>query len=224
MPSGGEFIVTPEQQQNVDTFLQTYGFDPADSVKVGVMYQPNSTYTKVIRAMQDTSWDTKADAIFTKLPGKTIYLPVADCVGTVVYDPVAGMLGVLHLGRHSSVVGLIEVFAERVRRDTASDPAHWRVWMSPSIQRQSNRLRYFEPPHPAEWNGFVDKKSDDELHVDIPRHNTAHFIQLGVKLDNMYVSQIDTYTDERYFSHRASNELSQPHRQGRMIVAAQMTD
>lgn len=224
MPSGGESVVTAEHRRAVETFLEKYRFDSTGSVKVGVLYRPESTYTRVARAEATTAWDTKADAIFTTMPDKTIFLPVADCVATVVYDPIVRMIGVLHLGRHSSVAGLIETFAQHTRQELGSDPRHWHVWMSPSLQQASNRLQYFHPPNPDQWHAYVRRVADDELYLDIPAHNYDHFRQLGVDPGRIVVSEIDTYTDTRYFSHRAAIELGQPERQGRMIVAAKMTD
>lgn len=221
--TGGGRPSLPEHQKNTDDFLKKYGFIHENSTRVFVSYLPENTYAHIERIGEDTRGAIKSDALFTTVKSKTITLPVADCVATVVYDPVAHMLGVLHLGRHASVAGLIEAFAIRVADEVGSDPRDWHVWMSPSLQAAENRLEYFEPPHPEEWRGFIQQEESGLLHLDIPAHNRERFQRLGVKQSNIYTSPVDTYVDERYFSHRAATELNYPERQGRMMVAAAMT-
>ena len=211
-------------EKNTETFLQHYGFNPARRAKVFVKYLPENTYTHIERVGENDEGAIKSDALFTTVKGKVITLPVADCVATIIYDPVAGMLGVLHLGRHASVAGLIEEFAIRVADEAGSDPRDWRVWMSPSLQAASNTLDYFEPPYPEKWQGFMKPQADGKIHIDIPGHNRNCFERIGVRQENIYVSPIDTYVDDRYYSHRAATEQNNPQRQGRMMVAAVMTD
>lgn len=210
----------PQRQTNTDKFLTKYSF-PIDRYRVLVRYGDN-TYTDIERITADTAYgDIACDALYTTEPGRVITLPVADCVATVVYDPVAKMIAVLHLGRHSSVAGLIEHFAVEVADNVGSDPRDWHVWMSPSLRQESDRMDYFAPADSDEWRKFVDRQ-DDGLYIDIIGHNSERFERAGVKVDNISVSPVNTYDDENYFSHRAANELGQPERQGRMMVAARM--
>ncbi len=220
--AGGGNPSRAEHEQNTDVFLKKYGFTPQGRAKVFVTYLPENTYTHIERVDETTSGSIQSDALFTTEPGKLITLPVADCIATIVYDPVARMVGVLHLGRHASIAGLIEEFAVRVADEVGSDPRDWHVWMSPSLQVRSNALDYFEPPHPDHWQGFMKPDADGKIHIDIPGHNRSRFERLGVGRANIYVSPIDTYTDERYYSHRAATESGRPKRQGRMMVAAVM--
>ncbi len=223
--AGGGRPSLPEHEQNADNFLRRHGLQPTPRAKVFVTYLPENTYTHIERVTdQNNDKAVKSDALFTTLSGAVITLPVADCVATVVYDPVEHMLGVLHLGRHASVAGLIEEFAVQVNEAVGSSPKNWHVWMSPSLQRESNRLEYFDPPHPGDWQNFRVLDENGVLHIDIPGHNRAQFEKLGVPQDSIYVSDIDTYADERYYSHRAATEQERPERQGRMMVVACMTE
>src|ERR1035437_9703113 len=42
-----------------------------------------------------------ADALVTINVGYALFLPVADCIGAVIYEPIKKSLMVSHLGRHS---------------------------------------------------------------------------------------------------------------------------
>ena len=207
------------RNQLLQDYFRTNGFN-----RVFVSYKPDNTYTHIERLASDADENIFCDALYTTEPDKVITLPVADCIATVVYDPIARMLGVLHLGRHSSIAGLIEEFAVEVADSVGSDPRDWHVWMSPSIKQESDRMDYFDPPYPDHWKGFTRIGSDGKIHIDTSGHNTARFERLGVKQENIYVSPINTYTDNHYFSQRAADELRDVSRYGRMMVAACMTD
>lgn len=223
--AGGGNPSLPEHEQNVANFLNKHKLAHLQRSKVFVTYLPENTYTHSERVTSENLGKAiKSDALWTTDSRSMITLPVADCVATVVYDPATHLLGVLHLGRHASVAGLIEAFAAQVGAEIGSDPSNWHVWMSPSLQKEHNRLEYFEPPFPEDWTSFQSLDADGVIHIDIPGHNRSRFEALGVRQENIYVSQHDTYGDERYFSHRAATELQKPERQGRMMVVACMTD
>ena len=221
--AGGGKLSTEQHEQNADKFLSTY-FGTTNRAKVRVTYDADNTYTHCERVTsQNANQSIRSDALYTTLDEAVITLPVADCVATIVYDPQARMLGVLHLGRHSSVAGLIEEFAIEVADVTGSDPRDWHVWMSPSLRAPSDRMEYFTPPHPDQWEAYARKEADGKIHLDITGHNRERFERLGVQQSNIYVSPIDTYSDVRYFSQRAATEQTDSSRSGRMMVAAALT-
>lgn len=215
---------SPQHEANIVTFLRRYGLDPSGRTKVFVTYGPENTYTNVERVTSENAGAAiVSDALYTTDTDRLITLPVADCIATVIYDPVAGMMGVLHLGRHASVAGLIETFIIEVADTLGSDPRDWHVWMSPSLKKAHDIMEYFDPPNPDHWKDFVERDSEMKIHIDIDGHNQDRFIRAGVIPENIIVSPEDTYSDERYYSNRAANELNLPDRQGRMMVAAIMT-
>lgn len=212
---------TWQHLHNAQYFFEKHSLPYKKRTSFFATYGPEHTYTDIVRADASLQGERfTADAVFTTELNQPITLTVADCVATVVHDPIAHMLSVLHLGRHSSVAGLIEEFAIRVADELGSDPRDWHVWMSPSIQKESNSMDYFEPPRPDEWVDWQYHDSQGRIHIDTPGHNRARFERAGVNPENIYVSAVDTYTDTRYFSHRAACELHQPDRQGRMMVVA----
>jgi copper oxidase (laccase) domain-containing protein len=214
---------TSKHQQNAVAFMTRQGF-VMPATKVHVTYSDHNSYTDITRVTTANAGTViKADALFTTEAGITIYLPVADCIATLVYDPESSMLGVLHLGRHASVAGLIEQFAQEVANSTGSKPAGWHVWMSPSVLQAHDRMDYFTPPRPEEWDGFQREEADG-IYIDTAGHNRKRFELLGVKPENIQASPIDTYDDERYFSHRAAVEQNDPSREGRMLLAAMLVE
>lgn len=219
MAGGGGQPADGLHTQSVDEFLRGNDF-PTERARVYVRYGDEQSYVKIERVdAGNAGREILADALYTTEPGRVITLPVADCIAAVVYDPVTKMLGVLHLGRHSSVAGLIEHFVLEVADRLGSDPRDWLVWMSPSLKMSSDKLEYFTPAGTDEWKDYVEA-TESGLHIDIAGHNKDRFIRAGVDLSNIIISPVDTYQDRSYFSHRAATEQADDSRQGRMIVAA----
>lgn len=212
---------TPQQLANVENFLSRSGLSSRRSA-MQVTYAPGRSYTDIERIdASNAGVPVYADAIYTTDSNQVLVLPVADCVATVIYDPVTNLLGLLHLGRHSSVAGLIEAFVIDVADALGSDPRNWRVWMSPSLSVQNDKLAFFDPVNSQQWQGFVHQKNDG-FYIDTAGHNRARFERAGVATGNITMPSSDTYADEKYFSHRAFLD-GQLDKNGRMIVAAQLS-
>ncbi len=219
--AGGSKPDTDEFKQRREDIVAA-NFGSPDHVKLLIQYSDQMTYSSIERIERTGNYEVICDAAYTTVPGIVIALPVADCSATLVYDPVTRMLGVLHLGRHSSVAGLIEHFIIEVADTLGSDPRDWCIWMSPSLKQPHDRMEYFTPLHPDEWTDFMKRQADGSTLINVDGHNTQRFVRAGVQRDNITVAPQDTYTDTQYFSKRASDEQHDPTRNGRMMLAASL--
>ncbi len=177
--------------------------DYAAVVYQTIVYGDEQTYdTLRVVGRQDTSKFTegvRADALFTKELGVGLFLPVADCAATAVYDPVQRSLATLHLGRHSTFTGLIAKVLKHFVSE-GSDPKNLLVWMCPHAQRASYRLEWFDHENDPLWQGFFDKRTGG-YYLDMAGYNTQRFIEAGVPTLNIVASPVDTMQDDAYFSH-----------------------
>ena len=71
------------------------------------------------------------DGIATKEPDLGILLPLADCLGIVVYDAVHGAIGLLHAGRQNIEQFGPQKFVEFFEENYKSDPTKLEVYFSP---------------------------------------------------------------------------------------------
>lgn len=124
----------------------------------------------------------EADALFTTDPDVALFLPVADCVAAVLYDPAQRVLGVSHLGRHNLLQDggrqSIEYMAERF----GTDPGAVAVWLSPAAGEANYPLFDFE------------NKSLHEVAV-------RQLVSAGVARTNIKIDDRDTTNDSQLFSH-----------------------
>lgn len=144
-----------------------------------------------------------ADALYTETTGIGLFLPVADCIATVIYDPKRRALMLAHLGRHSTVAQLmsraVQHFVER-----GSQAKDLQIWMSPSITQKNYRMDYFNHANDTNWRNFC-RQTADGIYLDMQGFNRSLAIRAGVPGDNIFISPIDTADDPNYFSHSAGD-------------------
>lgn len=140
-----------------------------------------------------------ADGLATTEKNVALFLPLADCIGVVLYDPEHEALMLTHLGRHNleQLGGRKSVEFMVARFDT--DPTKLEIHFSPSAGKENYPMFSFGG------------KSLAEVAVE-------QLVTTGVKQGNIELSPIDT-TDENYFSH---SQYLKGHRptDGRFAIAA----
>lgn len=190
-------------------WLSSLGIPSDDATLVQVSYETD-TFTRYRIVTEEDKGQgidapisrLAADALITTNAGHALFLPLADCVGAVVYDGLNHVLMVTHLGRHSieedgaraSIAFLIDNFA--------SDPADLTIWLSPSVGKHSYPLE--------KLNG----KSLQEVAVE-------GFMEMGVLRTNIETSKTDTAKSQDYFSH-SEYQRSNRDFDGRFAIVAMM--
>ena len=155
-----------------------------------------------------------ADALYTETAGIGLFLPVADCIATVIYGPRRRSLMLAHLGRHSTVAQLmsraVQHFVEQ-----GSQAKDLQIWMSPSVTQKNYRMDYFNHTNDTNWQNFC-RQTADGIYLDMQGFNRSLAVQAGVPANNIVISPIDTADDPNYFSHSAGDTG------GRFAVLAEM--
>ena len=201
-----------------EKFCQDVGLEYSKVVYQRIVYDDKQTYDKIVEVNElDTTahkQEIPADALVTDEIGTGLFLPVADCVATVLYDPTRRCLALIHLGRHSSLTNIIgktiDLFVKKGSRQQDLI-----VWMSPNVHQSHYRMKYFQPVDTEEWQPFVEVRNDG-FYIDLQGHNRQAFINAGVPADNIYLSSINTATDNNYYSHIQGDT------NGRFAVLVQM--
>lgn len=201
-----------ETRQNRLRFLQQLDVDPTQATLLQVSYEDTTDFTRY-RIVDDVNQgegmlapvsDLHADALVVTRPDHAIFLPLADCIGAVIYDAQSKIMMVSHLGRHSveqdgaykSIRYLVEEFG--------SVPTDLKIWLSPSVGSDSYPLRAFH------------NRSLQDVACE-------QFERAGVGLEQIETSGIDTAEDDNYFSHSeylAGNQMTD----GRFAIVAMMRD
>ncbi len=196
-------IHAPEVVANRRLFCESIGVKYDNVVFQQIIYDENQTYTKLtqveIHSASRSEPQVPADGIVTIQSGVGIMIPVADCVATVVFDPGTRQLVMLHLGRHSSVTPLLKNTLSHMT-EHGSNIEDILVWMCPSAQQASYRLKYFDQAGMPSWKPFCLQKPDG-IYVDLSGFNRQVCLDAGIEADHIEVSSVDTCTSKNYFSH-----------------------
>lgn len=169
-------------------FLQKHDIDPHDTTLVQVVYETDD-FCRYVTLSDDDKGDgitraatIAADALVVTEPGHALFLPLADCIGAVIHDPIKNILMLSHLGRHNlAQVGgtkCVEYLAEK----HGVNPADLTVWLSPAAGKDSYPLYAF------------DNRSLHDVAVE-------QLLAAGILHKNITVSPIDSAADDNYFSH-----------------------
>lgn len=169
-------------------FLEKNDIDPQKTILLKITYDRNS-FTNYTLIKEDdlgagivNGGGLTADAIVVDKPNQAILLPLADCIGAVIYDPVKKILMVSHLGRHNLIDNGGYKSIEYLVANHHCNPKDLIVEFSPSAGKTNYPLFDF----------------DDQSLAEIA---SLQMILAGVEKNNINLSNIDTTTDENYFSH-----------------------
>lgn len=189
---------------NRRTFCHQIGIDYDDAVYQVIEYGQAQTFDHIAKVdnadtIKNNSQGMFADALYTETTGVGLFLPVADCIATVLYDPERQALMLAHLGRHSTVARLM-TSAIRYFLAHGSRADNLQIWMSPSVKQDNYRMDYFPQASEPDWRGFY-RQTADGFHLDMQGFNRSLAIQSGVPTGNILISPIDTSENPQYFSH-----------------------
>ena len=79
-------------------FTQQAGIPYENCVYQVITYAADRTYDEIKEVGEPDTEGCLADVLYTERPELGLFLPVADCVATVIYDPGRQALALAHIG------------------------------------------------------------------------------------------------------------------------------
>lgn len=173
---------------NQRRFLQNHDISAEQTVQVSLQYDGNdfrryhtveaaSIGDGIVRPSSMT-----ADALFTKERSVALLLPIADCIGVVLYDKATGVLGLSHLGRHNLLQDGGSACVKFMVEQFGVDPANVTVYLSPAAGAERYPLFDFD-------NRGLHEVAAEQL------------VSAGVLSKNITTDARDTTMDPSLFSH-----------------------
>jgi copper oxidase (laccase) domain-containing protein len=187
--------------RNRAKFLTAAGTDPQASILQKVTYSADRTYD-VVRKIDDSVMGATvpADALYTYTKNLPILLPLADCVGVVMYHADARLVAVLHSGRHSTFADLTQKVLGILKDHENLDITRLKIWLSPAVSRESYKLEWFDYADSPAWKDFYDYDGR-HYYVDLPGYIRQQCLDAGVPPNGIIMPATDTAVDHRYYSH-----------------------
>jgi copper oxidase (laccase) domain-containing protein len=204
-PEGNQDVI----RQNRMAFLQTNNINPADTTLHTLSYDGDD-YCRYVTLDESAKGDgimrestINADAVVVTQTYHGLLLPLADCVGAVIHDPVKSILMMSHLGRHNLEQHGGAKCIKYLVDTHGVNPRDLIVQLTPAAGRESYPLHAF------------DERGLQEVAIE-------QLMNGGVAPENIHASTVDTTLDPSYFSH---SEFLQGRRDedGRFAVIAMMS-
>lgn len=139
----------------------------------------------------------RCDGLVVRERGRGLFLPLADCLGVVLFDTSKEVLMMVHCGRQTIVQGGAFKAIEFMKQVAGTIPSDVLVWMSPSAGKENY------PIYALNGAGL-----QEEVVTQLRR--------AGVPEESIMKSAIDTIKDENYWSY------SQGDTSDRFAIAAVM--
>lgn len=149
----------------------------------------------------------EADGIVTKVKGLPIFCFVADCVPVLLHDPAAGVAAAVHCGWRSSVADILGNALEKMV-SLGAKAEDVRAAMGAAIgkccfETDDDVPRAIDAYIGADAAGCYTQRSDGKYMVDLRLANKKRLLQLGLKEENIDLSEECTYcSHDKYWSHR----------------------
>lgn len=148
----------------------------------------------------------KADGLITAREEVALVIKTADCVPLIIYDPIHSVQASLHSGWRGTLLKIgpkaIRLMSDRY----GSNPGDLYATLGPSISQNSFQVRDDVVIPWRETFGFADEvihRQDDEFsYIDIRTTIVRSLVEVGMDIDKISVSEIDTFTSEKYHSYR----------------------
>ena len=153
-----------------------------------------------------------ADALSTDRPGICLFLLVADCLPTVLWDPERGALALAHMSWMNTDKDFARAAVEHMRKEYDCRPKDIRVFVGPSIRRGSYVFpRETIKERGLDWGaGYLSDAGGGRIAVDLAGKNSSQLRDAGILPGNIAVDGCDTGEDARFFSHYRSRRTGEP--------------
>jgi copper oxidase (laccase) domain-containing protein len=193
-----EFLAANDLEPSQTTLLQVT-YDTTDFCRYRIVDDEHQG-----EGMHEPVSSLQADALIVTRPDHAVFLPLADCVGAIIYDSENHIMMVSHLGRHSIEQNGATKSIEYLREYFDSDPAQLKIWLSPAAGGENYPLH---------------ARGNRSMHQAI----MADFLTVGVPFDHIEVSAVDTTESDEYFSH-SQYKAGERDFDGRFAIVAMMRD
>lgn len=216
VPTSGTLFFTTDRTVGRDANLLC----PLVGVEKSRFARPHQTHTDRILAIdeefftQDESTREALmegiDAVISDVKGACIGISTADCIPVLVYDTRNHVAAAIHAGWRGTVQRIVSKSMQALADTYGTAAADCEAVIGPGISLESfevgNEVYDAFADAGFEMNGIA--RMYAKWHLDLKEINRRQLLDCGVKPKNINVSDIDTYTNTRYFSARREQKGS----------------
>lgn len=160
------------------------------------------------------------DAVMTDMSGVCIGVSTADCIPIIIYSASSHAVAVVHAGWRGTVARIVEQTVQAMAVTYHSVPSELRCVIGPGISLDNFEVgdEVYDKFVKAAFDMNIIAKRYEKWHIDLKLCNRMQLERMGVKRENIQISDICTFADNAdYFSARKQGISS-----GRVFTAAML--
>lgn len=199
-------------RENYRRFFEAVGIPPQDPCFTKQVHENNvRIVTDDDRRALFTPFEYEADGIVTNVKCLPLMCFTADCVPVLLCDPENGVAGAIHCGWRSTVKDILGEALKKMA-ELGAETENIRAAIGPAIEIccfETDR----EVPEAVERllsgdteGAYFEVPGTGKYMVDLKEVNRRRLIQLGVRAENISVSdECTSCNSDKYWSHRATH-------------------
>lgn len=141
-----------------------------------------------------------SEVLVTQKKHLALMLFTADCQPVSFYDPVTQTIALAHISRKTLTQKLSKKTVDFLQNELGVIPSNLIVHIGPHIKKESYVFSLPLTEESEELKAFTEEKNG-EAHIDLVGANLAQLTATGIKLENIFVSPIDTGISKEHYSY-----------------------
>jgi len=168
------------------------------------------THSVISHNVSEPKFFEESDALYTNTKNNFLAISIADCIPVFLYEPEKKIAAGIHSGWKGTLNKITTITIEKLKQEFSLSTENIFAFIGPGIS-----LQYFEVGKDV-FDLFEDDVKEirnGQYFIDLKKHNYLQLIRLGVRQENIEVSDFCTYKEKNLFhSYRRDKDKS-----GRMI-------
>lgn len=173
------------------------------------------------RGVSDLESAIPVDGLITSSSQISLGLLTADCLPLVFYDQLHKVLGLAHCGWKNLDINFVSTFVDTLVSVGATADS-MKVGIGPAIHKVSYIKKNPDQLQDKKWQPWLTSVNQDTYSIDLIGFAHQQLLDSGIHREHIYITTIDTYTSNEYFSHalaNADNEVTN----GRFLTVVTMS-
>lgn len=211
----------PYFKENYALLKEFMGFPDKLMISTDQVHSNNVEYCKDENYGEEYPFGRVADQIdglITSNPDLILKSTFADCTPVLLFDPVTKTQASLHSGWRGTVSRISKNAIEIMKKEKNVNPENIIAVIGPSLNQENFEIQMDVVEKFQNEFSFADKvikqKNEIKYLLNIKEANRLSLLEYGLKPENIYVCEEDTFNNENFHSYRGQG----PEKAGRMIM------
>jgi len=206
----GRVVNFDEVISNREKFLSKVGVNQNKCICMWVVHKDEIIEPdpkKIGISMKDYKKAMKVDGLITNKKNLYLFVLIADCLPIILYDLKVPALTLVHAGWRGVDLKIAKKAVIKMHEKYGSNITDIIAGIGPSVHKESFLKENPSQKSDPKWQSYLTKIGETKYQVDLIGFVKKQLEDSGVLPKNIFVSDVDTGSDERFYSHNRDKNL-----------------